>query len=348
MIEVDGIERRVPVVARSRCTAWHLRASRMILSMIGAASMLGAASAIAQTPFPSQPVRFLVPQAAGGSTDTLARAIGAKLAEALGQPVVIENRAGANGIIGSELVARAKPDGHTLLVGGTGTMAINQSLYTKLSYDPLKDFVPVAMFGYSTSVLVVHPQVASMTIGELIGFAKSKPGELRYASAGIGSSPHLTAEMFRQMAGVDVLHVPYKGSTPGVMATISGETSMMFTGVASALQQIRAGRLKALSISGPRRSPALPDVPTASESGLPGFEADFWIGLFAPAGTPSDVVDRLNAEVNRILETAAMRESLTAKGVEVLAVSPARFSEILAQDAVRWADTIRTAGVTPN
>ncbi|MGE0314309.1 MAG: Bug family tripartite tricarboxylate transporter substrate binding protein [Lautropia sp.] len=321
---------------------------RALVSCAGLLPLLAATGALAQSNFPTQPIRLLVPQAAGGSTDTLARTIGSRLADVLGQPVVIENRAGANGIIGSELVARAKPDGYTLLVGGTGTMAINQNLYTKLSYDPEKDFVPVAMFGYSTSVLVVNPAVPASTIGELIVQAKAKPGELRYASAGIGSSPHLTAEMFRQMAGVDVMHVPYKGSTPGVIATISGETAMMFTGVASALQQIRAGRLKALSISGPRRSPALPEVPTASESGLPGFEADFWIGLFAPVGTPSGIVERINTEVNRILEAPAMRESLTAKGVEVLPVSTARFAEILSKDVARWATTIKAAGVTAN
>jgi len=224
-------------------------------------------------------------------------------------------------------------------------MAINQSLYSKLSYDPVKAFVPVAMFGYSTSVLVVHTSVTAKTIGELIEQAKAKPGAFKYASAGVGSSPHLTAEVFREMAGVDILHVPYKGSTPGVVATAAGETDFMFTGITSALAQIRAGRLRPLSISGPRRSPALPDVPTASESGLPGFEADFWVGLFAPAGTPAPVIEKLNAEVNRIISSPQLLERFASSGIEATPTTPAGFDEIWKKDIERWRRTVQRAGV---
>jgi tripartite-type tricarboxylate transporter receptor subunit TctC len=289
----------------------------------------------------------MVPHATGGSQDTLSREIARRLSEALKQPVVVENRAGANGIVGTEMVAKANPDGYTLLIGGTGTMAINQSLYSKLSYDPFKAFVPVAMFGYSTSVLVVHTSVTAKTIGELIAQAKARPGEFKYASAGVGSSPHLTAEVFREMAGVDILHVPYKGSTPGVVATAAGETDFMFTGISSALAQIRAGRLRPLSISGPRRSPALPDVPTASESGLPGFEADFWVGLFAPAGTPAPVIEKLNAEINRIITSPALLERFASSGIEATPTTPAGFGDIWTKDIERWRRTVQRAGVKP-
>ncbi len=295
--------------------------------------------------FPNRPITFLVPQAAGGSTDTLAREIGRRLGDALGQSVVVDNRAGANGLIGCEIVAKSKPDGYMLLIGGTGTMAINQHIYAKMPYDPVASFVPVAMFGYSTSVLVVHPSVTAKTIGELIAQAKAQPGAFKYASAGVGSSPHLTAEMFRQMTGVEVLHVPYKGSTPGVFATVSGETQFMFTGVASAAQQIKGGRLKALSISGAKRAAALPDVPTASESGLPGFEADFWIGLFAPAGTPAAVVARLNTEVNKILNSQPIKDKFLNSGVDGLAATPEQFRTILNKDIERWAKTVKSAGL---
>ena len=206
--------------------------------------------------------------------------------------------------------------------------------------------MPVALFGYSTSVLVVHPSVQAKTIGELIADIKAKPPETyKYASAGVGSSPHLTAEMFKQMTGTDVLHIPYKGSTPGVIGTMSGETQMMFTGVSSAVAHIKSGRLKALSISGPKRSPALPSVPTAGESGLPGFEADFWIGLFAPAGTPPAVVARLNSEVNRVLTSQQVKEKFLTTGVDSMVISPEAFGAIMAQDIERWGKTVQLSGL---
>ncbi len=313
--------------------------------------LLGAALAAVGTPvsaqedFPLKSILLMVPQAAGGSTDTLARTIGQRLADALGVTVVAENRAGANGIIGTEAAAKAAPSGATLLVAGTAIMAVNPSIYPKLPYDPVRQFTPVAVFGYSTSVLIAHPSVPVKTIADLIRLAKARPGSIRYASAGIGSSPHLAAELFRQMAGVDILHIPYKGSTPGVTATVSGETDVMFTGVASAVQLIKAGRLRALSINGPKRSPALPGVPTAGESGLPGFEADFWIGMFAPAGTPRPIVARLNTEVNRIIAGEAMRERFRDIGVEPVTMTPEQFGDLLARDTERWARATRNAGL---
>jgi tripartite-type tricarboxylate transporter receptor subunit TctC len=320
---------------------------RIVLATAAMLVALTVPPAMAQSDYPNKFILFMVPQAVGGSTDLLSRTVGQKLAVALGQPVTVDNRAGANGIIGCELVAKAAPNGYTLLVGGTGTMAINPSLYPKLSYDPVKQFTPVAMFGYSTSVLVVHPSMTPATIGELIALTKSKPGQYKYATAGFGSSPHLSAEMFKQMAGVELLHVPYKGSTPGVSATITGETDLMFTGVASAVGHIKSGRLRALSINGPRRSPALPGVPTAGESGLPGFEADFWIGLFAPAGTPRAVIARLNAEVNKIMTDDAMKERFMVIGVDPAPGTPEQFGDILAKDIERWSKSVKGAGLKP-
>ncbi len=314
--------------------------------VVFACAMMPFANTAAQG-YPNKPIRFIVPQAAGGSTDTLSRMVGQKLADVLGQQVVMDNRAGANGIIGTDIVAKAPADGYTLLAGGTGTIAINVSLYKQIPYDPMKDFAPVANIAYSTSVLVVHPSVPAKSIVELIALAKSKPGELRYASAGSGSSPHLSAEMFKTMAGVNILHVPYKGSTPGVTATVSGETALMFTGVASALGHIRAGRLRALSVNGPKRSPALPDVPIASDSGLPGFEVDFWIGMLAPAGTPAPVVSRLNKEVNRIVAQEDVKARLVALGTDPVGGSPQRFTALIRKDIVRWAEAIKAAGVKP-
>lgn len=295
--------------------------------------------------YPHKSILFMVPQAAGGSTDTLARLIGQRLGDGLGVTVVIENRPGANGIIGTEAALKAAPNGATLVVSGTGIMAINPSLYPKLSYDPVRNFAPVANFGYSTSVLVAHPSLPVKTIADVIALAKKKPGAIKYASAGVGSSPHLSAALFQHMSGVDVLHVPYKGSTPGVTATITGETEIMFTGVASALSFIKAGRLRPISINGPRRSPALPTTPTAGESGLPGFEADFWIGLFAPAGVPRPLITRLNTEINRILTADGMRERLSELGVDTVPGTPEQFGELLARDIDRWAKAVKAAGL---
>lgn len=297
--------------------------------------------------YPVKPIRFIIPQAAGGSTDTLSRIVGQKLSDALGQQVIADNRAGANGIIGTDLAAKAPGDGYTLLAGGTATISINVSLYKKIPYDPQKDFTPVANIAWSTSVLVVHPSVPAKTIADLIAIAKAKPGALRYASAGIGSSPHLSAEVFRTMTGVNVHHVPYKGSTPGVTATVAGETSFMFTGIASVLAHIKSGRLRALSVNGSKRSTAFPEVPTAGESGLPGFEVDFWIGILAPVGTPPAVVTRLNGEVNRILAQEDVRERLIALGTEPIGGSPQQFAALIRKDIARWAEAIKAAGVKP-
>lgn len=302
------------------------------------------AASVAAQAYPVKPIRFIVPQAAGGTTDILSRTVGQKLSEAFGQPVVMDNRPGANGIVGMEIVAKAPADGYTLVAGGTSTVAINSSFYSRIPYDPIKDFVPVVNLAYSTSVLVVHPSVAAKTIADVIVLAKAKPGELRFASAGNGSSPHLSAEVFKTMAGVNIVHVPYKGSTPGVIATVSGETALMFTGVASVLAHIKAGRLRVLSVNGPRRSPALPAIPTAGASGLPGFEVDFWIGILAPAATPGAVVTKLNTEVNRILAQDDIKNRLLALGTDIIGGSAQSFADLIKVDVARWGKAIKASG----
>ncbi len=304
-----------------------------------------AACAPALAAYPDKPIRLIIPQATSGSTDTLARMVGLKLADALGQQVVADNRPGANGIIGTEIVAKAQADGYTLLAGGTAPLAINPSLYRNIPYDSIRDFAPVVNIAYSTSVLVVHPSVKATTLNELIALAKSRPGEVRYASAGIGSSPHLSAELFRLSAGVNVVHVPYKGSTPGVIATVSGETSLMFTGIASVVAHIKSNRLRVLSVNGPKRSAALPEVPTASEAGLPGFEVDFWIGYLTRAGTPRAAIERLNSEVNKILREPAIRERMIVLGTEPVGGSVAEFDALIKADLAKWTKVVRAAKI---
>lgn len=295
--------------------------------------------------YPDRPVRMIVPQAPGGSTDFISRQIALQLGDSWGQTVVVDNRPGANANIGMEIAARSPKDGYTLLMGGSAPITINPALYRKLAVDPLKDFLPVTLIVYSTSVLVAHPSVAGKSIGELITLAKSKPGQLSYASAGAGSTPHLSAEMFKHMAAVDLLHVPYKGSTPGVLDTMAGRTSVMFTGIASAIGHIKAGKLRALSVNGPQRSPALPDVPTAHESGLPGFEVDFWIGLFVPAGTSQRVIDTVHATTIKQLENRELRDRLVAQGTVVVGHGPREFAKIIKRDAERWEKVVRSANI---
>ncbi len=298
-----------------------------------------------ESPYPAKPIRFIIAVPPGGSTDTLSRLVGQRLANSLGQQVVIDNRPGAHGLIGIETGAKSAPDGYTLVGGGTASMAINQSLYQKLPYDPVKQFDPVVMIAYSSSVLIVHPSIPAKNIGELAVHAKAKPGELKYASAGVGSSPHLSGEVFRTMTGADVLHVPYAGAAQGVIGIANGESSIMFTGVASALAQIKAGRVRALSVNGPKRSPALPDVPTAGESGLPGFEVDFWIGIFVPTGTPRTIINRLNSEVVRIMSVPDVREKIISLGADPVGGTPEQFATTMRRDIERWARTVKAAGL---
>jgi tripartite-type tricarboxylate transporter receptor subunit TctC len=316
------------------------------LQVLLSAAVLSLAShlAAAQEVYPSKPIRLVVPFPAGGVTDIMARDLGQQVAEAWGQTVLVENRGGANGAIGSELVAKAKPDGYTLLVGTTGTHAINPGLYPKLPYDAIKDFAPVALLGNVTNVLVVHPSLPAKSVADLIALAKSKPGALTYASSGNGSSQHLSAELFKSMTGTDITHIQYKGAGPALTDVVGGQVSLTFTGMSATLPYIQNGRLRVLGVTTAKRSPALPQVPTIAEEGLRGYESNNWVGLFAPASTPADIVRKLNAEAVRIQGTPAVMSRLAAQGAEFAPNTPEAFGAFQRAEVAKWGKVIKDTG----
>ena len=303
---------------------------------------LGAAPAGAQT-YPSKPIRMIVPFAPGGGTDILARIIGQQLADAWGQAVNVENRAGASGNLGTELVARSVPDGHTLVMA-INTHAVNASLYSKLPFDPVKDFAPVILTATTANILVVHPSVAANSVQELIALAKAQPGKLNYASGGSGTTSHLAAELFKTMAGVEMVHVPYKGGGAAYTDLISGQVQLYFVGIPGTLQYLKAGRLRALGVTTLRRSPAAPETPTIAESGLPGFSATTWWGILAPAGTPQPIIARIDFEVARILKLPEVRAKLDAQGFEPVASTPESFGAFMRSEIELWAKAVKASG----
>jgi tripartite-type tricarboxylate transporter receptor subunit TctC len=311
-----------------------------------AASALVAAFAAAAwaQPYPSRPIRIVVPFPAGGTTDLIARAAGQKLTESLGQPVVVDNRPGAGGNIGAELVAKSPPDGYTLLMGTVGTHAINASLYPKMPYDHVRDFAPIILVAGVPNVLVVNPSLPVNSVQELIAYGKANPGKLNFASSGNGTSIHLSGELFKTMTGVQMAHIPYKGSSPALQDLAGGQVQLMFDNLPSALPLIKAGRLKALAVTSKTRAPALPDVPTVAESGLPGFEASSWFGLLAPAGTPQPVIAKVNAEIARWLATPEAREKLTAQGANVVGGTPEDFARHIAAETAKWQKVVKESG----
>ena len=302
----------------------------------------GAAAQGAQG-YPNRPIKMVVASAAGGILDTVGRLVATGIGASTGQNVVVENRAGAGGILGTEVVAKAPPDGYT--IGKVATShAINPSLYPKMPYDTLKDFVPVSHTVNLTNVLVVHPSVPASTVQELIALAKAKPRSLTFGSAGNGQSNHLSGEIFKMMAGIDMLHVPYKGSAPALVDVVAGSTSMMFVDILSAMPHVKTGRLKALGVTGFKRSPAAPDLPTISEQGLPQFNGSTWLGLVAPAGTPADVVAKLSAETSKALNAPEVRDRLLAQGVEPVGSTPAQFTAHIETEMQRYAAAIKASG----
>ena len=295
--------------------------------------------------YPTKPVRMLVPFPAGAGVDIVARLIGQPLAEAWGQALVVDNRPGAGGTIACELAAKAAPDGHTLLLGNVSTLAMAPSLYRKVNYDPVRSFAPVTLINTSTNVLVVHPGVPATSTQALIALAKAKPGQINYASVGSGTSPHLAAELFKSMAGVDLVHVPYKGSPQALTDLLGGQTQIMFASLVASLPHIRPGRLRALGVTTLQRAAALPEVPTISEAGLRGYDVAVWMGVVAPAGTPPDVVAQLNRQIAAILQAPDIRGRLGAQGLEAFTNSPAEFGAYIAAEVRKWARVIRQAGV---
>jgi tripartite-type tricarboxylate transporter receptor subunit TctC len=317
---------------------------RHAVAAIAAALTLAIAPAALAQGYPAKPVRVIVPFPPGGATDILARAASQKMSEAWGQPVIVDNRPGAGGNIGSDLVAKAPNDGYTLLMGTVGTHAINPGLYAKMPYDHIRDFVPIVLVAGVPNVLVVHPSVPANSVRELIAYGKANPGKLNFASSGSGTSIHLSGELFKVLTGVQMQHVPYKGSSPAVSDLLGGQVQLMFDNLPSALPHIKAGKLKALAVTSAVRAPALPDVPTVAESGVPGFESASWFGLLAPAGTPRDIVVKINAEVDKWLATAEAKEKLAAAGANAAGGSPEDFAKHIAAETAKWAKVVRESG----
>jgi len=308
-------------------------------------TLLLCAAGLAQAqPFPSKPIHVIVPYPAGGVVDVIARSVGERMTQTTGQPNVVENKVGAAGSIGTEVVARAAPDGYTLVVASP-SHTVNISLYSKLPWHPLTSFAPVAMVGVIPNVILVHPSVPARTLAEFIAYAKARPGQLNYASAGAGSSIHLAAELLEQMAQIRLVHIPYKGQPEAVTALITGEVSMMPLTMALAKARIQAGQARALAVTTPKRSSTLPDLPTVAESGYPDYEVSTWFGYLAPAGTPPDIVARLNSEINAALKYPEVQKRLVALGAELDPGTPQDFAKFLEADMTRWARVIKQAGI---
>ena len=313
------------------------------LRLAAAALALGAA-ALAHAQYPNRPIKLIVPFPPAGSTDISARALASKLGERLGQPVIIENKPGAGGNIGSDVVAKAQPDGYTLVVGTVGTHAINSSLYSKMPYDPIRDFVPIILLATTPNVLVVPANFPANSVQDVIKLAKAKPGELTFASSGAGTSIHLSGEMFKSMAGLDMTHIPYKGSGPMLIDLLSGQVNMAFDNLSASMVYIKAGKLKALATTGAKRAPALPDLPTVSESGLAGYESTSWNAVYAPAGTPKEIVDKLNREANAVLQSAETRKFFAEQGAEAGGGTPAELAAFNRAELAKWAKVVKDSG----
>ena len=319
-------------------------ATGIVLAAAASALLTSVSATIQAQDYPTRPVRFVVPYVPGGGVDFVGRTIAQKLSESWGQQVIVDNRPGGGTNIDSELVARSAPDGYTLLVGGVPNTA-NAALYKKLAYDVVKDFSPVILLDTAPNVLAVHPSVPAKSVRELIALAKTRRGALTYASAGIGSSNHLSGELFRTMAGVDIVHIPYKGGSAAVTDLIAGHISMYFGTTPSTMPHVRTGRLRALGVTTAKRTPAAPGVPTIAESGLPGFEQSAWHGLLAPAGTPEVIITKLHAEVVRALRSPDVAERFAAQGIDVIGSSPAEFAAFIKQDLAKYEKLVKTAGI---
>jgi len=302
-----------------------------------------AAAPVAAQDYPSKPIRIIVPFAAGGPADIYARFVGQRLSETLGQPVVIEDRPGAGSVIGTDAVAKSAPDGYTLLMM-SNTHTVNESLIPNKPYQLMRDFVAVAPVNYSDLVLVVHPSVPVNSLKELIDLAKSQPKGLNYASSGPGTPYHMAGELFKAMAGVDIVHVPYKGSSGARTDVLGGQVQMMFDAITTMAPNVRTGKLKGLGTTGKTRSSVLPEVPTVSEAGVPGYEAVIWLGIMAPAGTPKPIVDKLNAEITKIVNRPDVKEAWSKQGAEPMAMTPAEFARFMNEDIEKWAKVVKISG----
>jgi tripartite-type tricarboxylate transporter receptor subunit TctC len=316
-----------------------------VTSHLLAAAFLLAASTCAAQSYPAKPIRIIVPFPAGGIADLFGRVIGQKFTEAWGQPAVVDNRPGAGGNIGADLVAKSPPDGYTLVTGSIGTHAVNVSLFSKLPYDPVRDFAPVSLIMEAEGLLVVHPSLPVKSVRELVALAKARPGQLSYASAGHGTASHLSGELFKSMAKVNMVHVPYKGNVPAITDLLTGQTSLLFATMPTVLPQVQAGRLKALAVTSSSRSPAAPELPTIAEAALPGYSVTNWIGIFAPAGTPRDIVQKLNGEIIRTMQAPDIQKRLVNEGAKFTAATPDQFGVFVKAEMAKWAKVVKEAGI---
>jgi tripartite-type tricarboxylate transporter receptor subunit TctC len=305
--------------------------------------VFAAAAASAQS-YPDRPIRYVVPQAAGGSSDTLARMIVTRVGESLGQQLVVDNRPGATGVIGAEVVARANPDGYTLLQAAT-SHATNPAMHGKLRYDSVRDFAPISLLSQQPNLWLVHPVLPVKSIKELIAYAKSRPGELNFASSGTGGSQHLAGELLKSMAGIDMVHIPYKGSPPALIDLLAGRVSVMTSTMPPALPHIKSAKVRVLAVTSSKRSAALPDVPTVAESGVPGYEAIAWQALLAPAGTPRPVIQRLNVEFVKVLRQQDIAAKLAEQGYDIVASTPEWLGEYVKSEIAKWTRVIKAAGI---
>lgn len=316
----------------------------LVKAAMVATTLVASVSGAYAADYPNKPIRIVVPFAAGGTTDFLARAIAQDLGTSMGTTVVVDNRPGAGGNIGSDLVAKSVPDGYTLLLGTVGTHAINASLYKKMPYDTVKDFAPISLVASVPNILAVHPSVPAKSVKELIALAKAKPGVLAFASSGNGSSIHLSGELFKSMTDVDMVHVPYKGSGPALTDLVGGQVQLMFDNMPSSFPHVKAGRLRALAVTSPKRSPAAPDVPTIAEAGVPGYESVAWFGILAPAGTPPEIVKKLNTEIAKTLKSPEVMTRLASQGAEPVSNTPEQFAAYIKSEMTKWAKVVKTSG----
>jgi tripartite-type tricarboxylate transporter receptor subunit TctC len=321
-----------------------MRKAIAVLAGVLAMSPVAMVASAQTSTYPDRPIRIVVPFPVGGIADLMAREIGKKFTEAWGQPVIIDNRTGAGGNIGAEIIAKAPPDGYTLVTGSIGTHAVNLSLLPTMPYDAVKDFTPIIHLLNAEGLLVVHPSINATTVPKLIALARAQPGKLSYGSAGVGTTSHLAGELFKSMAKVDIVHVPYKGNVPAITDLLGGQTAMIFATMPTVLPHVRADKLRALAVLGTARAPAVPDVPAVAET-LPGFEVTNWIGLFGPAGMPPAIVARLNAEIQKIMRSPEMQKRLETEGANFIPMSPEQFAAFQKAEIAKWAKTIKDANI---
>ncbi len=315
-----------------------------ILFMVG--TLFGTALPASAADYPTKPIRLIVPFPPGGGNDILARAIGQRLAEVIGQQIIVDNRGGAGGMLGAELAAKAAPDGYTIFLGSVGNLAFNPALHAKLAYDPVRDFAPVTLLATSAFILIANPAVPAKSVKELIALAKAKPGQLNYGTAGPGSSLHMTGEIFKLATGTDIVPVAYKGTAPALIDLMAGQVQIMFSTMPSALPHVKTGKLRALGVSGPKRTAAAPDVPTIAEAGVPGFEVLNWQGMAAPSKTPQAIIQKLNRALQETLKTPKVIETLMAQGLEAAGSTPEQFGALVKSEVVKYTKVVKEAKIT--